>query len=316
MSLKKFLLWAAWLVLAQPAARSAALPPATSPVALKKQVLDVSATWIDNQLDFVNESNAEVTQQMVYALPQYRSRLGSTSRLVEPGFDPEKPRWHRFAVEVDGKPVPFQRTVDAIYQGRSIKTKLQQLGLNEDQIAYGSVENFGAIKQLSAGQVRQLVALGLMTGKPDRTSGAYWSVKVSYTWQQKFLPHQSVHVGHKFAPNVVRGLDEVPRLAGFSEKYCADKNFITGWNKLRTHSGRPVNAFFVSHLLAGSPYHVIEDFTLKLRKNFADDLVTLCFPGKVKKIGEMQYQLHLQNFRPVQDLEVYFGAGELGRGAG
>jgi len=50
----------------------------------------------------------------------------------------------------------------------------------------------------------------------------------------------------------------------------------------------------------------IEDFTLNLNKDSSDELISLCFPGDFKKINSKTLQLHLTNFKPTNDLLVYF----------
>jgi hypothetical protein len=42
-------------------------------------------------------------------------------------------------------------------------------------------------------------------------------------------------------------------------------------------------------------------------KSAQAELVSLCFPGAFKKTDAKTYQVHLSNFQPNQDLEVYFG---------
>jgi hypothetical protein len=51
----------------------------------------------------------------------------------------------------------------------------------------------------------------------------------------------------------------------------------------------------------------IEDFTLNLIKKDPGELISLCFPGGFKKINPTTLQIHLTNFKPQQDLRVYFG---------
>ena len=51
----------------------------------------------------------------------------------------------------------------------------------------------------------------------------------------------------------------------------------------------------------------IEDFTLNLVKQDPSELISLCFPGTVNKVDARTYQVHLKNFRPASNLDVYFG---------
>jgi hypothetical protein len=51
----------------------------------------------------------------------------------------------------------------------------------------------------------------------------------------------------------------------------------------------------------------IEDFTLNIVKRRPSELVSLCFPGTVKKIDALTFQVRLSSFQPAEDLQVYFG---------
>lgn len=50
----------------------------------------------------------------------------------------------------------------------------------------------------------------------------------------------------------------------------------------------------------------IEDFTLNVVKRKPDELVTLCFPGPLRKADALTFQVRLRNFRPAQDLRIHF----------
>lgn len=42
-------------------------------------------------------------------------------------------------------------------------------------------------------------------------------------------------------------------------------------------------------------------------KGTPGELISLCFPGTVKKIDPRTYQIRLRNFQRADDLNVYFG---------
>ena len=51
----------------------------------------------------------------------------------------------------------------------------------------------------------------------------------------------------------------------------------------------------------------IEDFTLNINKGSSQELVSLCFPVEFQKINPTTLQVHLTNFKPSNDLLVFFG---------
>ena len=52
----------------------------------------------------------------------------------------------------------------------------------------------------------------------------------------------------------------------------------------------------------------ISDFRLIIKKDSADQLVSLCFPGQPKKIGN-SIVFSIRDFVPADDLVVYFISG-------
>jgi hypothetical protein len=50
----------------------------------------------------------------------------------------------------------------------------------------------------------------------------------------------------------------------------------------------------------------IRDFKLRIKKDSADQLITLCFPGKSKKINPLVIEFTRSNFVPQDKLIVYF----------
>jgi len=141
---------------------------------------------------------------------------------------------------------------------------------------------------------------------------------VVYQWKQAFPAGKTVRVRHQYAPFVAAGPGASYLGEGkeFEQKYCGDKAFYATWNKLAKQRGESgfVNAKWVSYILkTGNTWkNGIEDFTLNLVKGKPDELISLCFPGTFTKINPTTLQVKLRNFRPTQDLNVYFGNVEDG----
>ena len=49
----------------------------------------------------------------------------------------------------------------------------------------------------------------------------------------------------------------------------------------------------------------IEDFNVTIERD-ADELLSLCWDGKVKKVSATQFQIKEKNFKPKQDLNLIF----------
>jgi hypothetical protein len=276
----------------------------TDAVAMKKEVLNVSYDKISVAYEFLNESVSDVEETIFFPLPEYTADYhGSKEYAGQPSH---------FEIEVDGKNVNYKTIVAAKMGADDVTKELKQLGLSQEQIAYfPSFSLFGQkVKPLTAKQRQQFKARGLLAqiGGDDAWVPA-WSVAIQYVWMQKFPVGRIVKISHRYTPFVSYGPSEFTLGESFNKDYCADKNFLKSWHKLAAEKNRQVVANTVSYILkTGNTWkNGIEDFTLNLIKKDPGELISLCFPGDFKKINPTTLQIHLTNFKPQQDLRVYFG---------
>ena len=284
----------------------------TDAVAMKKEVLSVSTDLIKVEYEFLNESARDVEETIFFPLPAYAAGYhGSPTYYGQP---------QQFSVEVDGKRKEYETTFVAKLDSVDVTARLRQLGLSDAQIAYfPSHTPFDRkVAPLSAPQRKIMLKEGLLAQLYDEEWVPAWTVKVIYLWQQKFPAGKVVRVRHQYAPFVAAGpgASYLGEGDAFEKKYCSDKAFYQSWNRLAARQGEGgfVNAVWVSYILTtGNTWkNGIEDFTLNLIKGKPDELVSLCFPGTFRKINPTTLQVKLRNFRPQQDLEVYFGNVEGG----
>lgn len=279
----------------------------TDAVAMKKEVLSVSAELIKVEYEFLNESKTDVEETIFFPLPEYAAGYhGSPTYYGQP---------QQFSVDVDGKRKAYQTTFVAKLGAKDVTARLRQLGLSDAQIAYfPSHTPFDKkVAPLTAAQQKTMIAEGLLAQLYDEEWVPAWTVKVLYLWQQKFPAGKVVRVRHQYAPFVAAGPGASYLGDGneFEKKYCGDKAFYKTWNRLAARQGEGgfVNAVWVSYILTtGNTWkNGIEDFTLNLVKGKPDELISLCFPGTFTKINPTTLQVKLRNFHPKQDLDVYFG---------
>ncbi|WP_296943175.1 DUF4424 family protein [uncultured Massilia sp.] len=278
----------------------------TDAIAMKKEVLDVSHRRISVDYEFVNESAADVEETIVFPLPAY------------PAFEQVSDSYYGqpdgFSIAVDGKPVRFDTVVQALLDGVDVTARLRKLGLSDAQIAYHpSFGKQAGVAPLSARQRQQLAGSKLYGAGQTGDTGPLWEVQINYVWKQKFPSNKVVRVHHAYRPFVAAGPGESGMDADTAKRYCADAAFLTSWNRLAARHGDPggywLNAAKVAYILkTGNTWkRGIEDFTLNVRKDDPAELVSLCFPGTFRKIDAKTYQVRLRNFKPAQDLDVYFG---------
>ncbi|WP_426106796.1 DUF4424 family protein [Massilia sp. TSP1-1-2] len=274
----------------------------TDRIALKKQVIGISRTLVSADYELLNESASELEETITFPLPEYPARQEGSTYYGEPS---------NLMITVDGKPAKFKTVMTAKYKDASVTAQLRKLGLTDAQIAYNPA--FGvelAFNPLTPNQELMLGKQNLWTKNAAGVAGPAWTVQISYVWKQKFAPKSTVRVHHVYRPFVTTGAATWDVQGDFTTKYCADKAFMGAWKKAKAKAGNNnVEGKQVHYLLKnGNAWkNGIEDFTLNVTKLEAGELVSLCFPGNVRKPEAKTFQFHQTNFRPKQDLDVYFG---------
>jgi hypothetical protein len=275
----------------------------TDAVAMKKEVLTICYDKISVDYEFLNESGKDVEETIVFPLPPYSAvALPSNAYYGEP---------NDFSVLVDAKPVAFKSRIAALAQdGKDVTAQLKKLGLSDLQIANPTVftnAERSVPPGLSERQIKELAEQGLWN---EGLEGPGWMVKVDYVWTQRFAANKVVRVHHEYHPFVAGGsaagaygdADEFKRI------YCADPGFLAARAKT---AGKKTyfDGLDVSYILTtGNTWkRGIEDFTLNIVKRQPDELVSLCFPGTIRKVDALTFRAHLSNFKPEQDLRIHFG---------
>lgn len=281
----------------------------TDAIAMKKEVLNVSVKLISVDYEFLNESTREVEETIVFPLPAYP--------LLGLPIDSYYGQPQGFSIRVDGKPVSFTTRLVALMGKKDVTAELKRIGLSEAQIAYNpQFQDHAnpavsvAIPALTAVQKQRLVKAGLF-GERNDANGPLWSAQVNYVWKQRFPVNQIVRVHHEYRPFTDKAFGTAQFDVDLPADYCADKAFIAAYNKMVKRKGAD-GSFAVEKvgyiLKTGNTWkNGIEDFTLNVTKGAPEELISLCFPGKFKKMNATTYQVRLQNFQPAKDLNIYFG---------
>jgi hypothetical protein len=271
-------------------------------IALKKHVVNISRTMVSANYELLNESASELEETITFPLPEYNVREEAGTYSGEP---------NGLMISADDKPVPFKTLLVAKHKDASVTAQLRKIGLTEAQIVYNPA--FGpelAFNPLTPGQIQQLSTLDLWTKNAAGMPGPAWSVQISYVWKQKFPAKTLVRVHHVYRPFVAYGPATGDAQPDFAAKYCADKAFIGARKKAKSKAGgETLPGYHVHYLLKnGNAWkNGIEDFTLNVSKLDSTELVTLCFPGNVRRPQAKTFQFRQANFRPKQDLDIYFG---------
>ena len=274
----------------------------TDRIALKKELISISRNVVSADYELLNESASELEETITFPLPEYPARQEGATYYGEP---------NSLLITVDGKPVKFRTIMTARLKDVNVTAQLRKLGLTDAQIAYNPA--FGvelAFNPLTPNQELLLSKLNLWTKNAAGVSGPAWNVVVSYMWKQKFPVKTIVRVHHVYRPFVTSGQPTSNVQGDFITKFCPDKSFAGAWKKAATKARKDtLEGNYVHYLLKnGNAWkNGIEDFTLNVTKLEPAELVSLCLPGQPRRPDSKTLQFHQANFRPKQDLDVYFG---------
>jgi hypothetical protein len=287
-------------------------------IAMARELLDISYRRITVTYEFVNESDKDITTDVSFPIPVYRADYSEGGTRGTP---------HGFAVVVDGKPLPYVTQVRAFLEDdtrsegrRDITAVLREAGLTDRQIMCmpfdGKLVDSDHQLLLPEKSLRLLRERGVFDGSVD------WSISVAYQWRQTFPAHRAIRVEHSYVPLVAfgKGVEWSPGedSSNLQKEYCADAPFLASLEALATKrvqtqgqaawpTGLPGTAVGYILKTANSWKDGVRDFELRVHKGAPSEIISFCFPGKVQKVDATTFSSRIANFRPTEDLLIYFG---------
>lgn len=277
----------------------------TNDIAMANEVLDISYDRIKVDYEFINESDKDITKTIVFPLPPYMD--GSQS-------DADQRTIRNFTVTVNGKTVKFKKRVRAVsyVTELDITQKLKRIGFSDDDIIEAPFD----LNKLLKTKGKLLVQNGILDPKID---APLWTNYVVYEWKQTFKAHQKLKVSHTYTPLPSAGSIGNYEHESFSrteidKKYCIDSktadkldNLAKDENNWGSYPGLPGTE--ISYILrtANTWKDGIRDFHLILRTKTPNETVSTCFSKSIEQINPMTYEVKLKNFKPKEDLSIYFG---------
>jgi Domain of unknown function (DUF4424) len=269
---------------------------------------------------FTNNSSKDVETLVTFPLPPIP--YGITGYLGDQAY----PDWNNFAFEtlVDGKAVPFEKTVRIEVNGKDVSKRLQQLGWAIDYWSDMGNDFSAKLDALTQQQKDAFVKEGLLKwGDKDKKyiQGA-WQVITYITRKQLFPAGKTISVQHSYDPieggSVAGMLERQSRKEDYFGEYaadhCIDKAFIKAFDKKRytgklDEDGQDVGMYYsdvwLNYVLkSGANWKgPIKDFRMVVDKVKPENLVSFCASG-VKKIGSTQFEVRKKNFEPTSDLNI------------
>lgn len=287
----------------------------TNDIAMVKEVLDISYDTIKVDYEFVNESDHDITETIVFPLPPYDADTPET---------PYAGAMPNFALLVDGQSVTFDTKVRAMQKGVDVTDTLRQIGFSDYEIIMFPFDEklvSNHTLMVSPDKKALLIKRGLAIDAGYAVL-AEWENHVVYEWKQTFKAGKKIKVSHSYTPFVAEGT-----ASGYStsiygdvnkesliKKFCADSTFIKKLDELyadekNRDSLGEVSGAIVNYVLltANTWKDGVRDFKLIIRTKKQKEIVALCFPKPLNKVNDTTYEVELKNFKPASDLSVYLG---------
>lgn len=274
-------------------------------ISMEKETLLISKKLISIDYIFKNNSSTDITETVLFPIPAVGEDLES----------PVGPRHNiDFSVSIDGLDVKPKRAVRAISHKMDVTAELKAAGLSDSEI-----EEFSFPEQLG-----YLLKNKNLAFAQDGKIFAGWQIAVTYFWEQKFPAGSEIEVHQEYAPIVGFGAHPMNFLGEFPwtpSGYCVDAGFMAGARKLQqkheTKNPPPANDFSFMRgvdvselgyiLTTGANWSgPIKDFTLILKKETPDQLVSTCFDGKFTKEDDLTLVSNIKNFVPSRELKLLF----------
>ncbi len=289
-------------------------------IRIQEELLEISTQEVRVKFRFFNDSAHDIRATVGFAAPPYGPGEARYPSNISASF----------RVLINGRPVSPEFVRRAIVGDSDVTTQLLEAGLSDGPI-YGD-------SRLSENQRSALERLDGAKGKLLRNGFKEWKIAVTAFWQQDFPSRKEVVIQHTYKPAVGhvpisvsydadRGVyvpdlsspESIPTAHGEKDKdVCLDdisrdaiKKKIKAYKKAYAGEGGLSICVYLRHieyvLSTGRKWKgPIGKFKLRIEKDAQDQIISLCFPGKPKKISSTAYEFVHKDFVPPDRLIVYF----------
>lgn len=290
-----------------------------SQVRMLEENLEISTKAVRVRYRFLNEGRTDIRATVAFPMPPYQWRDdGCTEQRLRP-----------FKVTVDGKPIQTKPDFKAEISGRDVTDALRKIGLTESQIFYQlgyCQDDQNDVRPLTKKQTAAVARLA-----QTKTHYPQWQMVETHYWDQIFPAGREIEVQHEYKPLVGStynapyhdghlvtedlptafkiGSDPDPKEA------CMDDALRKSLKKRAKTLGEGRSAFSVWATFQDVEYILgtgrnwkgpIGQFTLRIKKESPDQVVSLCFPGKPTKVDPLTIEFTEKDFVPQDRLVIYF----------
>lgn len=277
-------------------------------IVMDTEDLFISKNKIKVDYQFLNLSTKDISETILFPLPQVESYSESPLAHAPDVID-------SFKILVNGKSIKPTAHVRAFMQNRIEKADgdwdlhsvdvtevFKQCGLSDSELMNpwtGKVDSSIISKKILNCKPEKIKKL--LADNSDENE-VLWQSQIIYSWPQTFKAKAMTRVQHEYKPLV--GGSFAISLEDENNPYCMDQNFIRGVKNSKLEYQEYSNLGYI--LTTGANWaRPIRDFKLTLERD-VNELVSLCWDGKVTKISPTRFEMKEKNFTPKQDINVVF----------
>lgn len=289
----------------------------TDAIEILSEELYVSEKEIRVRYHFFNKTNSDIKTEVGFPVPDLPPRNDEDNYEL-PLDNPAN--FLDFSTKVNSKAVTMRMDQRAVAGGVDQTATLRALHVPLANFHDDTAKTLRALPREEQGK---LITLGLAREEEyDIGQGMQkylqpnWTLRTTYHWEQVFPARKEMVIEHSYKPSVgstagsfvSAGQPEPDVLADYKQRYCVDDDFLRA--ALRTSTSVAAKNSFLTErrieyvLVTGANWAgPIKDFRLVVDKGKPGNLVSFCGTG-VKKIGPTQFEMHVANFTPAQNLNV------------
>jgi hypothetical protein len=285
-------------------------------IRMLEEVLEISAKKIRVKFRFLNESAKDILTTVAFPLPlgdwDYHPESSDSYGQIE----------NTFRVWANGRTVLPLTNRRLIIGDRDVTEKLRKIGLSDKQIFSFCNSSEQLDRDLS--ENRQ-AALEKVVGRKEQRNPC--NVGLTLFWKQRFPAREAIVIEHEYAPIVGGSYHGSYEKSGDNDSDTLDSFFPGGTERVclddptsreiehRIKDWASKSPGMVYMRLTDVEYILstgrnwkgpIGKFRLRIEKETPEQIVSLCFPGKPKKVSPTVYEFVQKDYVPQDKLVVYF----------
>jgi hypothetical protein len=283
-----------------------------TPVRMAAEDLVVSPQAVRIRFEFQNPTAKDVDTIVAFPLPDIDTSEFWGSAIGTVTDDPKN--FVGFKVVVDGKPVPVTVEQRAFVKNKDVTAAVLAAGAPINPV---TDEGYDKLSKLPRDKQKALIAAGAAEGDTDEFV-PQWTVRTRFWWTQKFPAKKTVVIEHAYQPvtgqfffstQYQKRTDKIG-----DADYCFDPAI---WATLDARTARVkqpgaedagsyMNAYQTEYILktAINWQGPIGRFHLTLDKLKADNVLSVCWDGELKKTGPTTFEFTQANYVPTRDIRM------------